>query len=327
MTVLAIIVAAGRGVRMGAGRPKAFLRLRGLTLLERSIGVFVSPPGVERVVAAVPGPGEAARVLGPPHGKVVLVPGGATRQDSVGAGLQALTPGTDEIILVHDAARPLVSRQVIDTVIAAAAGYGAAVPVIPPTDTIKQVAPDGVIEATLPRGRLWLAQTPQGFRGPVLRGAYARATRDGFLGTDDAALVERTGHRVHMVEGAPRNLKITSPLDLALAEAILAQDMGARFPDSDETLRGRPSLWFLEEVMREARTRGFEIVNVDTVILAEAPRLQPHIAAMRKMLAAALGVSVDSVTVKAKRLEGMGAVGRQEGIMAQAIALLAGPTR
>ena len=224
MTVLAIIVAAGRGVRMGADRPKAFLRLRGLTLLERSIGVFVSHPGVERVVAAVPDPGEAARVLGPPHGKVVLVPGGATRQDSVGAGLQALTPGTDEIILVHDAARPLVSRQVIDTVIAAAAGYGAAVPVIPPTNTIKQVAPDGVIEATLPRGRLWLAQTPQGFRGPVLRGAYARATRDGFLGTDDAALVERTGHRVHMVEGSPRNLKITSPLDLALAEAILAQD-------------------------------------------------------------------------------------------------------
>ena len=157
----------------------------------------------------------------------------------------------------------------------------------------------------------------------------------------------------------------------ALLGALALDDMGTRFPDSDEslrgparhgleevglgeradtpaanlshgeqrqleiamalataprTLRGRPSLWFLEEVMREARTRGFEIVNVDTVILAEAPRLQPHIAAMRKMLAAALGVSVDSVTVKAKRLEGMGAVGRQEGIMAQAIALLAGPT-
>src|SRR2546426_8669441 len=108
MTVLAIIVAAGRGVRMGADRPKAFLRLRGLTLLERSIGVFVSHPGVERVVAAVPDPGEAARVLRPPHGKVVLVPGGATRQESVGAGLQALTPGAGEIIPVHHAAGPPV---------------------------------------------------------------------------------------------------------------------------------------------------------------------------------------------------------------------------
>jgi len=132
----------------------------------------------------------------------------------------------------------------------------------------------------------------------------------------------------------PRGLAGHSDADVlshAVCDALLGalglEDMGARFPDSDETLRGRPSLWFLEEVMREARTRGFEIVNVDTVILAEAPRLQPHIAAMRKMLAAALGVSVDSVTVKAKRLEGMGAVGRQEGIMAQAIALLAGPTR
>src|SRR2546426_6448274 len=114
MTVLAIIVAAGRGVRMGADRPKAFLRLRGLTLLERSVGVFVSHPSVERVVAAVPDPGEAARLLGAPHGKILLVPGGATRQDSVSAGLKALTAAPDEIILVHDAARPLVSREVID---------------------------------------------------------------------------------------------------------------------------------------------------------------------------------------------------------------------
>ena len=113
----------------------------------------------------------------------------------------------------------------------------------------------------------------------------------------------------------------------ALLGALGLEDMGARFPDSDETLRGRPSLWFLEEVMREARSRGFEIVNVDAVILAEAPRLQPHLPAMRRALAAALGVPLDSVSVKAKRLEGLGAVGRREGIMAQAVALLAGPTR
>jgi 2-C-methyl-D-erythritol 2,4-cyclodiphosphate synthase len=113
----------------------------------------------------------------------------------------------------------------------------------------------------------------------------------------------------------------------ALLGALGLEDMGARFPDSDERLRGRSSLWFLEDVMREARARGFEIVNVDAVILAEAPRLRPHVAAMREALAAALGVAVDRVSVKAKRLEGLGAVGRQEGIMAQAVALIAGVTR
>ncbi len=110
----------------------------------------------------------------------------------------------------------------------------------------------------------------------------------------------------------------------ALLGALGLPDMGARFPESDVRLRGRSSLWFLEDVMREARSRGFEIVNLDAVILAEAPRLQPHIPAMRKALAGALGIAVDSVSVKAKRMEGLGAVGRQEGIMAQAVALVAG---
>jgi len=128
----------------------------------------------------------------------------------------------------------------------------------------------------------------------------------------------------------PRGLTGHSDADVlshAVCDALLGAlglpDMGARYPDSDERLRGRSSLWFLEDVMREARSRGFEIVNVDAVILAEAPRLQPHLEPMRKALAAALGVSLDSVSVKAKRLEGLGAIGRQEGIMAQAVALIA----
>ena len=131
----------------------------------------------------------------------------------------------------------------------------------------------------------------------------------------------------------PRGLSGHSDADVlshAVCDALLGalglEDMGTRFPDSDEGLRGRSSLWFLEEVAREARSRGFEIVNVDAVILAEAPRLQPHLQAMRQALATALGVAADSVSVKAKRLEGLGAIGRQEGIMAQAVALLAGGT-
>ena len=224
MTVAAIIVAAGRGVRMGAEKPKALLLLRGVSLLERSVGIFLSHPRVNRIVAAVPDPEAAARLLGARAGRVGLVRGGATRQDSVRAALRSLTAGPDEIILVHDAARPLVTPQIIDAVIAAAADSGAAVPAVAPADTVRQVAADGAVEETLPRERLRLAQTPQGFRGGLLREAYDRAERDGFTGTDDAALVERTGHRIRLVDGSANNFKITTQLDLALAEAILARE-------------------------------------------------------------------------------------------------------
>jgi len=224
MNVLAIIVAAGQGVRMGAGRPKALLRLGGMTLLERSLAAFLSHPRVDRVVAAVPDPDEVRRLLGPSGDRVVLVRGGTTRQESVRCALLGATSMGDEIILVHDAARPLVTRALIDAVIASAEESGAAIPGLVPPDTIKQVDEEGAAVATLPRERLRLAQTPQGFRGDVLRDAHARAERDGFVGTDDAALVERTGRRVALVEGSQRNIKITNPGDLALAEAILARE-------------------------------------------------------------------------------------------------------
>jgi 2-C-methyl-D-erythritol 4-phosphate cytidylyltransferase len=142
----------------------------------------------------------------------------------VSRGLAALPEAADAIILVHDAARPLITDDVIDTVIDAAERSGAAVPAIVPSDTIKTVTGDGTVEATLPRESLRLAQTPQGFRGATLREAYARAERDGFTGTDDATLVERAGGKVTIVDGSTRNIKITTPLDLMLAEAILARE-------------------------------------------------------------------------------------------------------
>ena len=223
MTVRAIIVAAGRGVRMGADRPKAFLRLGGLTLLERSIGAFLPHPRVNRVVAAVPDPDETVRLLGASVDRVLLVRGGETRQDSVRAALLALAPQDDEIVLVHDAARPLVSRRIIDDVIDATEKRGAAIPAIPPVDTLKERFEDGAIGPTLPRDRTLLAQTPQGFKGAVLRESYARAEREGVVATDDSALVERLGFRVWPVEGSQYNIKITTPLDMRLAEAILRE--------------------------------------------------------------------------------------------------------
>jgi len=222
MTVAAILVAAGRGARMEADRPKAFLRLGGTTILERALRAFTSHPGVGRVVVAVQDPDEAGRLLGPAAKGVLLVHGGTERQDSVRLALEALGPSDAEVVLVHDAARPLVSRALIDAVIAAAAEHGAAVPVLAATETVKRLAADGRIEATVPRETLRLAQTPQGFRASVLREAHARAARDRFAGTDDAALVERSGIRPAAVPGSPDNFKITTPLDLALAESLLA---------------------------------------------------------------------------------------------------------
>ena len=220
MTIAAIIVAAGAGSRLGAGRPKALVSLGGVPILARAAAAFVDHPRIARVVAAVRSPEEARAALDPAlAARLLFVAGGAERQDSVRSGLEAV--GDAGIVLVHDAARPLVPRRVIDAVIDAARASGAAVPVLEVADTVKRLGPDGAIGGTMERAGLRLAQTPQGFRTDLLRAALARAERDGYRGTDDASLVERAGERVAVVRGSARNIKITTPADLRLAEALL----------------------------------------------------------------------------------------------------------
>jgi 2-C-methyl-D-erythritol 4-phosphate cytidylyltransferase len=215
-----VIAAAGRGARLGSPRPKALVRLGGETLLSRSLRAFLAHPMVGAVVIAVADPAALASALGPLDARVRLVAGGAERQDSVRAALAALPEV--EVVLVHDAARPLVDAALITAVAEAAARHGAAIPCIPVPDTIKRIGSSGLVEETVPRQTLALAQTPQGFRLEILRKAHAEAARLGFQGTDDAALVERLGLPVAAVHGDPRNIKITTPGDLRLAEAILA---------------------------------------------------------------------------------------------------------
>lgn len=232
MTVAAIIVAAGRGLRMGADRPKPFLPLGGRTVLARAVAAFASHPRIAAIVVPVADPAEARAALGDLAGRVRLVTGGAERQDSVRRGLDALGEakafseakafGEAEIILIHDAARPLVPAWLIDAVIDAAAAHGAAVPGLAIPDTVKRVASDGAITGTVWRDDLRLAQTPQGFRAGILRAAYDEAERLSARGTDDASLVERCGGMVRLIPGSPRNIKITLPEDLLLAEALLA---------------------------------------------------------------------------------------------------------
>jgi 2-C-methyl-D-erythritol 4-phosphate cytidylyltransferase len=218
----AVIPAGGAGLRMGGDVRKQYLELAGQPILLRTLRTFVDHPAIEWVVVALP-PGDLeAPPLRLPEG-VVAVPGGAGRGDSVRAGLAAI-PSAAEVVLVHDAARPLVTRAVVDRVLAAAADGVGAIAALPVADTLKRVDEAGTITATVERRHLWRAQTPQAFPRTLLVEAYRRSAEDGVAATDDAALVERYGGRVVVVEGDARNLKVTRPEDLGIAEALLGAD-------------------------------------------------------------------------------------------------------
>ena len=223
MDALVILVAAGRGERMGAGRPKAFLGLAGEPLLRKAAQVFEAAPSVGAIVAVVP-PEEvlAARDLLAPLTKLrAVIAGGTRRQDSVLEGLKHAPDGFAGVVLVHDAARPLVEVALIEAVASAAEETGAALPVLGLVDTVKRVR-DGSVLETVDRSELGAAQTPQGFRFALLVEAYEAAFRDRVVLTDEAMAVERLGVRVAAVPGSPRNRKITTPEDLAWAEGVLA---------------------------------------------------------------------------------------------------------
>jgi 2-C-methyl-D-erythritol 4-phosphate cytidylyltransferase len=222
---LAILVAAGRGERMGATRPKAFLDLAGVPMLLRAARVFEAAPSVDALVAVVPSSElESAQEILEPITKLFgVASGGARRQDSVQAGLDLAPPGFDGVVLVHDAARPLVTVEIIEAVAAAAREAGAALPVLPVVDTIKRVS-QGRVEGSLDREELRAAQTPQGFRVALLRRGYEEALAAGATLTDEAMAVERLGEPVAMVPGASRNRKITTVEDLAWAELVLRRE-------------------------------------------------------------------------------------------------------
>jgi len=236
--VTAIIAAGGRGTRFGAGRPKQLLLIGGRPILERSVTAFLDHPLVHEVVVAMPGelagdpPAYLRRSLKP----LLVVAGGPRRQDSVANAFHAASERAD-VVVIHDAARPFVSADLIARTITTAGACGAAVAAVPARDTVKRADRDRrsayderendeassgslgaemVVAETLRRETIFLAQTPQAFRPEVLRDALAL----GVGATDEATLVERTGHRVRIVEGETTNIKITTPKDLVIAEAI-----------------------------------------------------------------------------------------------------------
>jgi|SRR3984957_7811503 len=240
MKVVVIIPAAGLGTRMlpasdakskNPSASKQFSELGGTPILIHTLRKFALSPEVSEIYVALRAneiagfrtrlENEAGNLS---KKKVELVEGGEHRQQSVAHAIAAVSAAPDDIVLVHDAVRPFVTEEIIHDVIKAVRKYGAAIAGMPAMDTIKQVeriSEGAVITATIPRERVVMAQTPQGFRYSVLKKAFDEATADGFLGTDEASLVERSGHQVAVVMGSPRNIKITTPADMELAEFFL----------------------------------------------------------------------------------------------------------
>jgi 2-C-methyl-D-erythritol 4-phosphate cytidylyltransferase/2-C-methyl-D-erythritol 2,4-cyclodiphosphate synthase len=379
---VAIIVAAGKGERLGAGTPKAFVLLAGKSLLRRSAEALSACPGVVALIVVAPaGWEDRARAETRETGKLrAVVRGGATRQDSVRAGLKRTSP-RDRVVLVHDAARPFVEPGVVARVLRGVAAHGAAIPIAPLADTIKRVH-RGRIGETVDRDRLGAAQTPQGFTRAALLEAYARAAREGTALTDEAMALEGLARVVAAVAGSPGNFKITTAYDLlrarqrvdpspfrlrvghgfdvhrlaagvplrlggvtvpsaigleghsdgdvllhALCDALLGAgalgEIGALFPSRDPRLRGAASARFVREVLSRLGQARLSIVNVDATLIAERPRLSRHLLAMKKNIAALLEVRPEQVSIKVKSADGLGAIGRGEGIAALVLALLA----
>lgn len=391
MHVVAIIAAGGRGQRLGGVTPKQFLEIGGRPILQRTVEAIAANQDVHELVVVLP-PEVAAEppaylhALGKP---VAVVAGGARRQDSVANGFAAASAEA-EIIVIHDAARPLATPRLVSRTIQAAAESGAAIAALTVRDTVKQgrrVEADGtsvwMIDGTIPRDALFLAQTPQAFRRDVLRAAID-AGRDGGEATDEAALAERAGHPVRIVEGEATNIKITTLGDLTFAEGLLAGqdenmsasrvgtgydlhrlvdgrplvlggvtipfplglaghsdadavchaatdailgaagagDIGRHFPDSDPQWRGASSLDLLARATAIVDRAGFAVENLDVVVIAERPKLAPHVPAMIANVAAAVGLDGSAVSIKGKTNEGVGEIGRGEAIAVHAVAMV-----
>jgi 2-C-methyl-D-erythritol 4-phosphate cytidylyltransferase len=225
MSVSAIIVAGGKGIRMGAATRKQYLLLAGKPIVCHTLEVFDACPCIEEIYLVVP-PDDLDTCFEKwvsslsLHKRIHLVAGGLERQNSVYLGIQAVSGQRCEIVVIHDAVRPFVSTRIIEDCVEEARVSGACIVGMPAMETAKLVNGDQV-ERTLDRNSIWMAQTPQAFNLDLIRTAHESANLEGFMGTDDAMLIERLGHKIRIIPGSRLNMKITTPEDLALAEGLI----------------------------------------------------------------------------------------------------------
>ena len=231
--IAAVIVAAGKGIRMGGGQPKQYLPLDNHPILVHTIKAFTHCPVIEKIILVAP---EQDHEYCRKHilsclemeQPVTMAKGGRQRQASVFNGLAMIDDDARGIVLIHDGVRPLVSGELIEACIRGALDHGACIPVVPAADTLKQVDENGVIVRTVPRDDIYMAQTPQAFQIGLIKAAHARARVQGWEATDDASLLEHMGTRVHTIMGSHKNIKVTTPLDLVFCRALLKNETSGR---------------------------------------------------------------------------------------------------
>lgn len=376
----AIVLAGGSGSRMGAQRNKVLLKLAGKPVIVRAVDAFTNLVDGVILISREEDIPDMRAAMAAANLPVTIVAGGDSRQASVWNGLCAL-PESCTHVLIHDGARCLVDEGTIRRCMASVENHGTGVAAIPAIDTIKQVDADEIVTATPDRSQLRAVQTPQGFTVELIRRAHMSAQQAGFLGTDDASLVERLGHPVRLTEGNRRNIKLTTPEDLIMAESFLGRsfpalrvgqgydvhrlvegrdlilcgvnvphtlgllghsdadvavhalmdamlgamalgDIGKHFPDTDERYRGISSMKLLEHVVALLKERHARVTNCDVTIVAQKPKLLPHIPQMQANIASALELPLDRVNIKATTTERLAFEGREEGISAQAICMV-----
>lgn len=375
-TVSAIIVAAGSGTRMG--KDKMLIELFGKSVLSRTVEAFDCTGFFDEIIVVSSLKNMEAFREELKNFSVKVVMGGATRGESSFAGIDA---ANGEYVMIHDGARPLVTKEIIENTLIACTDIGCAAAGVKSKDTIKTVTSENIIKSTVDRETAVLIQTPQAFGKELIKSAYEKF---GFEMTDDCALVEKMGAEIKIVEGSYENLKITTPEDVVTAEGFLRKrgiggarvrigtgfdthklaegrpliiggvnipykkglfghsdadvlvhavidalfgaaalgDIGKHFPDTDEKYKGADSMLLLKETVKEIRDTGYEIGNIDVTLIVQAPKMAPHIDAMRENLARTMKTSVENISIKAKTNEHMGFTGRGEGIEARAVALI-----
>lgn len=374
--IAVIIAAAGMGRRLGGPVPKQFLKLGGQPVIVKTLAAFESMPEIDYIIIVTcEDYVEHCRELAREYGirkAAAVVKGGSERQDSV---YNALTEIKDsfsdaEYVLIHDAARPFVSREVIMNVIEAADENGAAAACVPMKDSLRRLEKgrtSGESHA-VERSEYFAVQTPQGFRISELLHAYEKAPEEGYYGTDDASVAERAGIRVAVADGDYANIKITTREDIpmenrvgtgfdvhkfetgrklilggvdipyekglaghsdadvlvhALMDALLGAaalgDIGRHFPDTDPKYAGISSLKLLAHVNELLGSEGYSIGNVDVTVIAQAPKIAPHIEEMRENIAEILKLEKGRINIKGTTTERLGFTGRKEGIAAEAV--------
>jgi 2-C-methyl-D-erythritol 4-phosphate cytidylyltransferase/2-C-methyl-D-erythritol 2,4-cyclodiphosphate synthase len=380
MTVAAVIVAGGSGLRAGGEKPKQYQLIGGRPVIWWTCRAFLDHAAVDHVQAVI-GEGHEKMFAEATAGLAMPLPviGGSTRQESCRIGIEAVERHGPGKVLVHDAARPFVSPALIGSVIGWLDRFPAVVPGMPVAETLK-FAPGGMVSRTVDRASIWAAQTPQGFAYGQILAAYRKAEAERTQGlTDDASVAEHAGIAISMIAGEPENRKLTTPEDIviadrdmtarqlaglpdirvgqgidihpfeegdavtlcgvtiphnqrlkghsdadaamhALTDAILGTigegDIGTHFPPSEPRWKGAASRVFLEKAMELLAARHGLIANADITILAEAPKIAPHVAAMKDVLAPLLHIEPSRIAIKATTMEKLGAIGRREGIMA-----------